>query len=52
LVEVLNISSLLPSKEAGIEVTDIIDQLKQNIKWNEEIARLRDKDESDFYKGD
>jgi len=52
LVDVLNISSLIPAKEAGIEASDIIDQLKQNIKWNEEIARRRDEDENDFYKGD
>ena len=52
LVDVLNISSLIPAKEAGIEASDIIDQLKQNIKWNEEIARRRDENENDFYKGD
>ncbi len=52
LADVLNISNLIPSKEAGIEASDIIDELKQRIKWNEEIANQRDKDESIFYKGD
>lgn len=51
LGEVLNISNLIPAKEYGIEVSDIIEELRQRVKWQEEIERQQLND-SDFYKGD
>lgn len=50
LGEVLNISNLIPNKEQGIEMSDIIEEWRQRIKWSEEINQ--DLDDDDFYQGD
>lgn len=51
LGDVLNISNLIPSKESGIEATDVIEELRQRRKWYEELQE-KQIDESNFYQGD
>ncbi len=51
LGDVLNISNLMPSKESGIEATDVIEELRQRRKWYEELQE-KQIDESNFYQGD
>jgi hypothetical protein len=52
LGEVLNVSNLIPSKELGIEAIDIIEDLRQRVKWHAEIEEAQKIDEDNYYKGD
>lgn len=51
LGEVLNVSNLIPNKELGIEAIDIIEDLRQRVKWHAEIEAQKI-DEDNYYKGD
>lgn len=48
---VLGVSKLMPSKELGIEVVDIVEYLREQVKWYEEVTS-QNVDENEYYKGD
>lgn len=50
LGQVLNVSNLIPNKELGIEASDIIEELRQRVRWNEEVE-AQHHDEEEYYKG-
>jgi superfamily I DNA/RNA helicase len=50
--QVLNISNLIPNEELGIEASDIIEELRERVKWAEELEKYKETDEENFYKGD
>lgn len=50
LIEVLQISNLLNCENIEIDNTDLIEVLRERIKWYKEVERLRSQDE--FYEGD
>lgn len=50
LGDVLNVSNLIPNKELGVEASDIIEELRQRVKWNTEIE-AQHHDEEEYYKG-
>ena len=47
---VLNISNLIPNESEGIDATYIIDELRERVKWAEEVEK-RNVDEENYYKG-
>ena len=49
--EVLNVSNLIPNKEFGVEVADVIEELRERVQWAQELAKYQ-ADNNDFYKGD
>lgn len=51
LGEVLSISNLIRSEEAGIDSSVVIEELRQRVKWAKEREKQQT-NESDFYKGD
>ena len=51
LGDVLSISNLIRSEEAGIDSTVVIEELRRRVKWAKEKEEQQI-DESDFYQGD
>ncbi len=49
--EVLNVSNLIPNKEFGVEVSDIIEELRARVKWAQELEKYQANND-DFYQGD
>lgn len=49
--EVLNVSNLIPNKEFGVEVSDIIEELRERVQWAQELEKYQ-ADNNDFYQGD
>lgn len=49
--EVLNVSNLIPNKEFGVEVSDIIEELRERVQWAQELEKYQT-DNNDFYQGD
>ena len=47
---VLNISNLIPNESEGIDATCIIDELRERVKWAEEVDK-QNVDEENYYKG-
>lgn len=47
---VLNISNLIPNESEGIDATCIINELRERVKWAEEVEK-RNVDEENYYKG-
>lgn len=50
--QVLGVSNLIPNEELGIEASDIIEELRERVKWAEELEKYQETDENNFYKGD
>ena len=48
---VLNISNLIPNESEGIDTAYIIDELRERVKWAEEVEK-QNIDEENYYKGD
>ena len=48
---VLNISNLIPNESEGIDAACIIDELRERVKWAEEVEK-QNIDEENYYKGD
>ena len=48
---VLNISNLIPNESEGIDAACIIDELRERVKWAEEVDK-QNVDEENYYKGD
>ncbi|MEG4149266.1 hypothetical protein [Microcoleus sp. Pol12B5] len=49
--EVLNVSNLIPNKEFGVEVSDIIEELRERVRWAQELEKYQSNN-NDFYQGD
>ena len=47
---VLNISNLIPNESEGIDAACIIDELRERVKWAEEVDK-QNVDEENYYKG-
>ena len=47
---VLNISNLIPNESEGIDAACIIDELRERVKWAEEVDK-QNIDEENYYKG-
>ena len=47
---VLNISNLIPNESEGIDAVCIIDELRERVKWAEEVEK-QNVDEENYYKG-
>ena len=48
---VLNISNLIPNESEGIDAACIIDELRERVKWAEEVEK-QNIDERNYYEGD
>lgn len=49
--QVLNVSNLIPNKEFGVEVSDIIEELRERVHWAQELEKYQSNN-NDFYQGD